>query len=112
MAHRFLALVVAVCAAAGAADALDNGAARTPALGWSTWNAFSKNVSNIDDGWACSRDAATHELTPCAQFPNMTALGDHLHGLNLKFGLYTVWGQTTCASTPAKQFHGSWGHER
>ena len=135
MAYRVLALV-AVCATAGTADALDNGAARTPALGWSTWNAFNKNVSdalvresaaalvssglaaagytyvNIDDGWACERDAATNELIPCAQLPNKTALGDHLHGLGLKFGLYTVWGQTTCASTSTRAFHGSWGHER
>ena len=45
---------------------------------------------NIDDGWACERDAATHELTPCPQFPNMTALGAHLHGLGLQFGLYVT----------------------
>ena len=117
------------------APALDNGAGRTPALGWSTWNVFNKNVSdarvresaaaivssglasagytfvNIDDGWACGRDSATGELVPCPQFPNMTALGDHLHGLGLRFGLYTVWGETTCASTTTRPFYGSWGHE-
>ena len=123
-----------VLCCAAATDALDNGAARVPALGWSTWNAFGSNVSdamvresaaaivksglrdagysyvNIDDGWACQRDSRSGELVPCPQFPNMTALGDHLHGLGLRFGLYTVWGKTTCASMPAREFHGSWGH--
>ena len=130
--HSGLALLVLCCAAA--TDALDNGAARVPALGWSTWNAFGSNVSdamvresaaaivstglaaagysyvNIDDGWACERDATSGELVPCSQFPNMTALGTHLHGLGLRFGLYTVWGKTTCASSAAREFHGSWGH--
>ena len=41
----------------------------------------------------------------------MTALGEHLHALGLKFGLYTVWGSGTCASTKSRPFHGSWGHE-
>ena len=66
---------------------------------------------NIDDGWACERDAVSGELVPCPQFPNMTKLGDDLHKQGLKFGLYTVWGRTTCASSAARPFHGSWGHE-
>ena len=43
---RLALLLLALGAlAAGPAQALDNGV-RTPALGWSTWNAFNKNVSD------------------------------------------------------------------
>ena len=98
-------------------------------------NAFNKNVSdalvresaaalistglrdagytyvNVDDGWACERDASTGELVPCSSFPDMRALAEHLEEHSLKLGLYTVWGATTCASTTERPFHGSWGHE-
>ena len=39
------ALAAAVCFVPAVADALENGAARTPPMGWNSWNKFQCNVS-------------------------------------------------------------------
>jgi len=76
---------------------------------------------NIDDWWmknaACAkkgdpvhagpvRDAAGRFL-PNANFPDMKALCDYVHGLGLKIGIYSSPGATTCGGC-----EGSLGHER
>ncbi|KAI8033665.1 hypothetical protein M5D96_013577 [Drosophila gunungcola] len=53
----------------------------------------------IDDCWMeASRDDATHELVPSLdRFPSgMSVLGDYIHFLGLKFGLYHDVGERTC----------------
>ena len=40
-----LCFVVVACASASEARALDNGLARTPPMGWNSWNKFGCNVS-------------------------------------------------------------------
>ncbi|XP_043948665.1 alpha-N-acetylgalactosaminidase isoform X3 [Drosophila biarmipes] len=53
----------------------------------------------IDDCWMeASREEATHELQPSFdRFPSgMRALGDYIHSLGLKFGIYHDVGQKTC----------------
>ena len=106
---------------------------QTPALGWNSWNAFRCDVSetlvrqvaealvttglrdagyvhvNIDDCWMSHRDPHTHRIVPFAdKFPSgMQALGDYIHSLGLKFGLYSDTGNKTCEGYP-----GSFGHER
>ena len=113
--------------------ALDNGLARTPQLGWNTWNAFGCAVSdqlirqtadamlssgmsaagyqyiNIDDCWmARSRDTYGNLVPDPVKFPNgMAAVAAYVHGKGLMLGIYEDAGTATCAGYP-----GSLGHER
>jgi alpha-galactosidase len=106
----------------------DNGLARTPPMGWSSWNAFGQEIDdkavrqtadalvatglrdagyiyvNIDDGWQGARDA-DGVLQPNAKFPDMKALADYVHARGLKLGLYSSPGPKSCAGFP-----GSYGH--
>lgn len=130
-----LALVVplaAVLSAGPPAQALDNGLARTPQMGWNDWNTFGCSVSdslirdtadvmvsngmaaagyeyvNIDDCWSTmSRDSAGNLVPDPNKFPHgMKALADYVHSQGLKLGIYAEAGSTTCAGYP-----GSLGHE-
>jgi alpha-galactosidase len=106
-----------------------NGLARTPPMGFSTWNHFATAIDdrairdvadalvatgmrdagyvyvNIDDGWQGTRDEHG-EIRPNDKFPDMKALADYLHERGLKLGLYTSPGPNSCAG-----FAGSYGHE-
>ncbi|MFG2167211.1 glycoside hydrolase family 27 protein [Micromonospora chersina] len=122
-----------------AALALENGVARTPPMGWNSWNSFGCNINEtlirqsadaivasgmrdagyqyvvVDDCWFNpNRDAAGNLQGDPGRFPSgMKALGDYLHGKGLKFGLYQVPVDRTCAqyfgSYPGAT--GSQGHE-
>ena len=112
-------------------SALENGVARTPPMGWNSWNKFGCNVSEdlikgmadamvqsgmkdagyqyvvIDDCWQVSRDAQGNIVADPKTFPSgIKALADYVHGKGLKFGLYSDAGWKTCAGRP-----GSMGHE-
>jgi alpha-galactosidase len=90
--------------------------ALTPPMGWSSWNCWGDAVSqekvlssaramadkglrdhgwsyiNIDDGWQGPRGGEFNALQPNKKFPDMKALGDDIHALGLKFGIYsTPW---------------------
>ncbi|MFJ5599036.1 glycoside hydrolase family 27 protein [Micromonospora parva] len=121
------------------AQALDNGVARTPPMGWNSWNSFGCNINEalirqtadaivssgmrdlgynyvvVDDCWFNpNRDSSGNIQGDPGRFPSgMKALGDYLHARNLKFGLYQVPVDKTCAqyfgSYPGAT--GSRGHE-
>lgn len=105
--------------------------ARTPQMGWNSWNTFGCNVDeamiramadamvasgmkdagyqyvNIDDCWHGQRDADGNIQPDPRTFPSgMKALADYVHGKGLKLGIYSDAGNTTCAGRP-----GSRGHE-
>ncbi|MFZ0293777.1 MAG: glycoside hydrolase family 27 protein [Candidatus Sulfotelmatobacter sp.] len=105
--------------------------ALTPPIGWNSWNKFACNVSedmiksmadaivksgmkdagyqyvNIDDCWQVSRDANGNIVADPQRFPHgMKAVGDYIHSLGLKFGVYSDAGSKTCAGRP-----GGLGHE-
>jgi len=114
------------------AHAVDNGLARTPPMGWNSWNRFRCDDLNeklvrqtadamatngmkeagyqyvvLDDCWQSSRDALGSIVADPAKFPSgIKALADYVHDKGLKFGLYTDAGMKTCAGRP-----GSLGHE-
>ncbi|KAI0361839.1 alpha-galactosidase [Trametes cingulata] len=119
MALKVLALALALPAAL----ALDNGLARTPQMGWNTWNHFGCGISQdtiisaakalisnnltslgyeyviVDDCWhAPARDPNTG--APVAdpdKFPNgIKAVADQVHDMGLKFGIYSSAGTYTC----------------
>jgi alpha-galactosidase len=61
----------------------------------------------IDDCWQVARDADGRIVPDPERFPEgMQALADYVHGLGLKFGIYTDAGRRTCQGRP-----GSYGHE-
>jgi alpha-galactosidase len=109
-------------------DVPDNGLARTPPMGWNSWNKFADKVDdvsvrgmadamvssgmskagyvyiNIDDTWELGRDAAGN-IMPNKKFPDMKALADYVHSKGLKLGIYSSPGPKTCAG-----YEGSFGH--
>jgi alpha-galactosidase len=121
------AAVPVVLAVAQPAQALNNGLARTPQLGWNDWNTFGCNVTdplvrqtadalvssgmaaagyryvNIDDCWSTRTRNGAGDLVPDPQkFPSgIRALADYVHGKGLKLGIYSSAGTTTCAGYPA-----------
>ncbi|MBD3242778.1 MAG: hypothetical protein GF331_19455 [Chitinivibrionales bacterium] len=60
---------------------------------------------NIDDGWQGTR-GSDGRIRPNERFADMQALADSIHGLGLKFGMYTSPGPLTCG-----EYEGSYGHE-
>jgi alpha-galactosidase len=106
-----------------------NGLAKTPPMGWNSWNRFKGQIDdagvrgiadamvstgmkdagyqyvNIDDTWQAQRDA-NGNITANKRFPDMKALADYVHSKGLKIGLYSSPGPRTCAN-----YEGSYGHE-
>ena len=112
-------------------SAQDKDLARTPPMGWNSWNKFGCNVSEdmirgmadgmvksgmkdagyqyvvIDDCWQVERDKSGNIVADAKRFPaGIKALADYVHSLGLKFGIYSDAGSMTCAKRP-----GSLGHE-
>ncbi|HXR78841.1 MAG TPA: alpha-galactosidase [Bryobacteraceae bacterium] len=111
--------------------ALDNGLAKTPPMGWNSWNKFGCNVSEdlirqaadalvssgmkdagyqyvvIDDCWQVSRDKEGNIVPDAQRFPSgLDKLADYIHSKGLKFGIYSDAGTGTCQNRP-----GSRGYE-
>lgn len=107
----------------------DNGLARTPPMGWNSWNKFANRIDdatvreiaaamasngmrdagyvyvNIDDTWEGERDSGG-SIHPNSKFPDMKALADYVHSEGLKLGIYSSPGPDTCEG-----YEGSYGHE-
>jgi len=131
MKETILLLIAYILLALAPARALENGLARTPPMGWNSWNKFGCNVSEklikemvdamvasgmkdagyqyvvIDDCWAVSRDGEGNIVPDPQRFPSgMKTLADYIHSKGLKYGLYSDAGTETCAGRP-----GSRGYE-
>lgn len=107
------------------------GLALTPPMGWNTWNTFGCNINEdliketsqiiaasglkdagyvyvvLDDCWMTrSRDEKGQLVADPEKFPGgMKALGDYIHSLGLKFGIYNDAGTRTCAGYPGGRGH-------
>jgi alpha-galactosidase len=102
--------------------------AQTPPMGWNSWNHYGCNIDEeliretadalvesglrdagyvyvtLDDCWHGTRDEEGNIRPDPERFPSgMEALGDYLHALGLKFGIYSDAGATTCAGRPGSQ---------
>lgn len=113
--------------------AVDNGLARTPQMGWNTWNAFGCNVDealiiqtanmiqklglqdlgyhyiNLDDCWSNGRNESANNslIADSVKFPSgMKAVADDVHTLGFGFGMYSSAGIYTCGL-----YAGSLGYE-
>lgn len=106
-----------------------DGLAKTPPMGWNSWNKFQARVNdqvvrevadamvkngmrdagylyvNIDDTWEGARDAQGN-IRSNEKFPDMKALADYVHSKGLKLGIYSSPGPKTCAG-----YEGSYQHE-
>lgn len=105
--------------------------AKTPPMGWNSWNKFHCDVSEqlimkaadamvssgmkdagyeyivIDDCWQVSRDENGEIVPDKDRFPHgMKFVADYVHSLGLKFGIYSSAGTVTCQRRP-----GGFGHE-
>ncbi len=93
--------------------------ALTPPMGWNSWNCWGIEVSqdrvmasaralvanglrdhgwsyiNIDDGWQGARGGPLNAIQPNSRFPDLRRLSAELHGMGLKFGLYSTPWRTT-----------------
>jgi alpha-galactosidase len=107
-----------------------NGLAKTPPMGWNSWNKFQTHIDDktvreiadsivdsgmlnagyryviIDDGWQNSQREPDGTLRPNSNFPDMKALADYVHAKGLKLGIYSSPGPRTCGG-----YVGSYGHE-
>ena len=88
----------------------------TPPMGWNSWNCWGPRVDadkvrasaqamidaglaqhgwtyiNIDDCWQGARTGENKALQANQKFPDMKKLGDDIHAMGLKFGIYsTPW---------------------
>jgi alpha-galactosidase len=111
----------------------DNGLARTPPMGWNTWNKFfdtydetlvremadtmvSSGMSKagyvyliMDCGWSSEHDAQGN-IMPNGKFPHFKELIDYIHSKGLKVGLYSSPGPEAAGITRGA-YSGSYGHE-
>ncbi|MFA6661718.1 MAG: glycoside hydrolase family 27 protein [Bacilli bacterium] len=99
--------------------------AKTPPMGWNSWNKFGCKVNEkvvmkvadaivssgmqaagyeyivIDDCWQISRDKDGEIVVDKTRFPNgIKYLSDYIHSKGLKFGIYTCAGTMTCQKRP------------
>ena len=127
-------LVFALVPTALARDAGDvlqgaaNGLARTPPMGWNSWNKFGCDVNEkvirgaadamgasgmrdagyqfivIDDCWQGVRDKSGNIQPDAKRFPSgIKKLADYVHSKGLKFGIYSDAGEKTCGGRPASR---------
>jgi len=129
MNNRRWALTLLAFGAVGA-QALDNGLAKTPPMGWNSWNRFGCNVSEdlvrkaadqmvktgmkdagyqyivIDDCWQVSRDGDGNIVADPVRFHSgIEPLADYVHSLGLKMGIYSDAGSATCGGRPGSRGH-------
>ena len=106
----------------------DHTLARTPPMGWNSWNVWGPSVTaervwlaadafvhqnlidygfryvNIDDAWEGARDA-NGEIQTNSKFPDIAALATYVHSKGLCLGIYSSPGPKTCGGYTASYQH-------
>ncbi|PID30008.1 MAG: alpha-galactosidase [Candidatus Cloacimonadota bacterium] len=106
-----------------------DGLAKTPPMGWNSWNCFACDGINqkvimeiadaavesgmkdagyeyiiIDDGWQEGRNEDGSIIADRKKFPDgIKFLADYIHDRGLKFGIYSDAGSKTCAGRPGSK---------
>jgi alpha-galactosidase len=124
--NMFVLLVAFVAMVVG----LENGLARTPPMGFNTWDSFRCNYNekdvtttidaisqlkltsfgwtyfNLDDCWATSRASNWVIQADPVKFPRgISYLANYAHAHGLLFGIYTDRGNETCAGRPGTRHY-------
>jgi alpha-galactosidase len=127
---KIISLVAITFFFLGATAQKYNQLAKTPPMGWNSWNKYGCNVSEtlimgmadamvssgmkdagyeyvvIDDCWQVSRDENGDIVADKDRFPHgIKYLADYIHSKGLKFGIYSCAGTLTCAGRPAGRGH-------
>ncbi len=130
MKNLLLSLAIALSFSSVSAQKFEQ-LAKTPPMGWNSWNKFHCDVSEslimgtadamagsglkdagyeyvvIDDCWQVARDENGEIVVDKDRFPHgMKYLVDYVHSKGLKFGIYSCAGTLTCQKRP-----GGFGHE-
>jgi len=128
---KLLLLTFSFCLALGLSAQKFTDLAKTPPMGWNSWNKYHCDVSEelimkmadamvssgmkdagyeyivIDDCWQVSRDESGEIVADKDRFPHgMKYVADYVHSKGLKFGIYSSAGTVTCQRRP-----GGFGHE-
>ncbi|KAL3147731.1 hypothetical protein ABBQ32_002472 [Trebouxia sp. C0010 RCD-2024] len=122
-------ILTALLARLGSVTALDNGLARTPHMGYNTWNCFGGDINEdiikstadimiqtgldkagyeylvIDDGWSeLDRGKDDKIIASKDRFPSgMLNVSHYVHSRGLKFGMYSDAGSKTCLGLPGSR---------
>jgi alpha-galactosidase len=129
--RKYLLVFMAACLTLIATAQKFDQLAKTPPMGWNSWNKFHCDVSEalimqaadalvssgmkdagyeyivIDDCWQISRDENGEIVADKDRFPHgMKYVADYVHSKGLKFGIYSSAGTVTCQRRP-----GGFGHE-
>ena len=122
---------IAACVCSLAASAAAGDVARTPPMGFNTWNLYKCSVTatileqtatamvktglkdsgyiyvNSDDCWmSFNRSADGNQVPDPGKFPNgFKAVADFIHAQGMKSGLYTAKGPHTCQKRAASCLH-------
>lgn len=133
MMHSFIrtCAILISCVSVSLCFAQKNELAKTPPMGWNSWNRFHLDITDaiiraqaaalvkcgmkdlgyeyvvLDGGWEGFHDDNGLFHPDPAKFTDMKALCDYIHGLGLKVGIHTSPGPTTCRGREA-----SYGHEK
>jgi alpha-galactosidase len=127
---KLLLLFAATLFAAGVSAQKFENLAKTPPMGWNSWNKYHCDVSEtlimqmadamissgmkdagyeyviIDDCWQVSRDEKGDIVIDKDRFPHgMKYLADYIHSKGLKFGIYSSAGTVTCQRRPGGRGH-------
>jgi alpha-galactosidase len=111
-------LVTSSVLSMGSMAAVFDDLARTPPMGWNSWNLFDKDITEqdvmqmadamaatgmaeagyeyivLDNSWQSGRDNDCQVITDQERFPHgMRSLADYIHAKGLKFGIYADSGQ-------------------
>ena len=131
MNNKILIFATASMLASGAYAQKFQELARTPQMGWNSWNKFACDINeeliretadalvntglrdagyiylNLDDCWHGERDSLGFIQADPERFPSgIAVLAEYCHNRGLKLGIYSDAGRKTCAGRP-----GSFGHE-
>lgn len=129
--QRIMIFLAALLLISGAEAQKFDKLAKTPPMGWNSWNKYGCNVSEalimsmadamvssgmkdagyeyivIDDCWQVARDENGNIIADKDRFPHgIKYLADYIHSKGLKFGIYSSAGTVTCQRRP-----GGFGHE-
>jgi alpha-galactosidase len=115
-------------------DVPDNGLARTPPMGWNSWNRFQDVFDDatvrsmadamvssgmakagytyivVDEGWTSGRNA-NGKIVGNGKFPDLKALAAYVHSKGLKIGIYSSPGPQSCSGKMGGGYQGSFAHE-
>jgi alpha-galactosidase len=127
---KYLCLIIAVTLSLSTTAQKFDQLAKTPPMGWNSWNKFQCDVREslimgiadamvssgmkdagyeyvvIDDCWQVARDEDGEIVVDQERFPHgMKFLADYIHSKGLKFGIYSCAGTMTCARRPGGRGH-------